>query len=106
MYNPKDDLQPDYRFDYQKAKPNRFVVRNNAEKLKVVVSGAQMIQPELLDVVELLADHPDVQLQADDQGTIVEAYDDHRAYEVEFANSQGEALTLLAIRSPRSPLCP
>ena len=41
-----------------------------------------MIQPELLDVVELLVDLPDVQLQAGDQGTIVEEYED-RAYEVE-----------------------
>ena len=55
-----------------------------------------MIQPELLDVVELLVDLPDVQLQAGDQGTIVEEYED-RAYEVEFSNSQGEALALLAL---------
>jgi hypothetical protein len=55
-----------------------------------------MIQPELLDVVELLVDLPDVQLQAGDQGTIVEEYDD-RAYEVEFSNSQGETLALLAL---------
>ena len=25
MHNPKAELQPEYRFDYQKAKPNRFV---------------------------------------------------------------------------------
>lgn len=25
MHNPKAKLQPEYRFDYQKAKPNRFV---------------------------------------------------------------------------------
>jgi hypothetical protein len=55
-----------------------------------------MIQPELLDVVELLVDLPDVRLQAGDQGTIVEEYED-RAYEVEFSNSQGETLTLLAL---------
>ncbi len=55
-----------------------------------------MIQPELLDVVELLVDRPDVQLQAGDQGTIVEEYED-RAYEVEFSNSQGETLALLAL---------
>lgn len=56
-----------------------------------------MIQPELLDVVELLVDLPEVQLQAGDQGTIVEEYDDH-AYEVEFANSYGETLALLALK--------
>lgn len=56
-----------------------------------------MIQPELLDVVELLADHPGVQLQAGDQGTIVEEYDDC-AYEVEFSNSQGETIALLALK--------
>jgi hypothetical protein len=55
-----------------------------------------MIQPELLDVVELLVDLPNVQLQAGDQGTIVEEYDD-RAYEVEFSNSQGETLALLSL---------
>ena len=55
-----------------------------------------MIQPELLDVVELLVDLPDVQLQAGDKGTIVEEYDD-LAYEVEFSNSQGETLALLAL---------
>lgn len=37
MPNPEDDLQPEYRFDYQKAKPNRFAARNQAENLKVVV---------------------------------------------------------------------
>lgn len=55
-----------------------------------------MIQPELLDVVELLVDLPEVKLQAGDQGTIVEEYDDC-AYEVEFSNSQGETLALLAL---------
>lgn len=32
-----DDLQPEYRFDYRKAKPNRFAAGNHVEKLKVVV---------------------------------------------------------------------
>ncbi len=54
-----------------------------------------MIQPELLDVVELLVDLPDLQLQAGDQGTIGEEYDDC-AHEVEFSYSQGESLALLA----------
>ena len=55
-----------------------------------------MTQPELLDVVELLVDLPDVQLQVSDQGTIVEDYD-NCPYEVEFSNSQGETLALLAL---------
>lgn len=56
-----------------------------------------MTQPELLDVVELLVDLPEVELQAGDQGTILEIYDD-RAYEVEFANSHGETQALLALK--------
>ena len=42
-------------------------------------------------------DLPDVQLQAGDQGTIVEEYED-RAYEVEFSNSHGETLALLVLK--------
>ncbi len=52
-----------------------------------------MRQPELLDVIELLVDLPEATLQAGDQGTIVEIYSD-RAYEVEFANAEGETLAL------------
>ncbi|WP_035985940.1 DUF4926 domain-containing protein [Leptolyngbya sp. KIOST-1] len=55
-----------------------------------------MTQPELLDVVELLVDLPDAERQASDQGTIVETYD--CAYEVEFANSHGETVALLALK--------
>lgn len=44
MPNPEDDLQPEYRFDYQKAKPNRFAVRNDVEKLKVVVLDDDVAQ--------------------------------------------------------------
>ena len=39
-----DDLQPEYRFDYRKAKPNRFAVGNNVEKLKVVVLDDDVAQ--------------------------------------------------------------
>jgi hypothetical protein len=39
-----DDLQPEYRFDYQKAKPNRFAVGNSVEKLKVVVLDDDVAQ--------------------------------------------------------------
>lgn len=52
-----------------------------------------MIKPELLDVVELLIDLSETGLQAGALGTIVETYND-RAYEVEFANSEGETLAL------------
>ncbi|MGG6239452.1 hypothetical protein ACQ4N7_12560 [Nodosilinea sp. AN01ver1] len=43
MPSSEDDLQPEYRFDYQKAKPNRFAVRN-VEKLKVVVLDDDVAQ--------------------------------------------------------------
>jgi hypothetical protein len=39
MHNPNAKLQPEYRFDYQKAKPNRFAIRNDVEKLNVVLDG-------------------------------------------------------------------
>jgi hypothetical protein len=39
-----DDLQPEYRFDYRKAKPNRFAAGNNVEKLKVVVLDDNVAQ--------------------------------------------------------------
>jgi hypothetical protein len=32
-----DDLMPEYQFDYQKAKPNRFVKQQSEQSLKVVV---------------------------------------------------------------------
>nr|WP_225886919.1 hypothetical protein [Nodosilinea nodulosa] len=44
MPSSEDDLQPEYRFDYQKAKPNRFAVRNDVEKLKVVVLDDDVAQ--------------------------------------------------------------
>ncbi|QQE65101.1 hypothetical protein GFS31_17860 [Leptolyngbya sp. BL0902] len=39
-----NNLQPEYRFDYQKAKPNRFAVGNSVEKLKVVVLDDDVAQ--------------------------------------------------------------
>jgi hypothetical protein len=39
-----DDLQPEYRFDYRKAKPNRFAAGNNVERLKVVVLDDDVAQ--------------------------------------------------------------
>lgn len=44
MPSSEDDLQPEYRFDYQKAKPNRFAIRNDVEKLKVVVLDDDVAQ--------------------------------------------------------------
>ncbi|TVQ12178.1 MAG: hypothetical protein EA368_04330 [Leptolyngbya sp. DLM2.Bin27] len=44
MHNPKAELQPEYRFDYQKAKPNRFAARNDVEKPKVVVLEGDVAQ--------------------------------------------------------------
>lgn len=35
--NTKDELLDEYRFDYQKAKPNRFAARDGTQKLTVVV---------------------------------------------------------------------
>jgi triphosphoribosyl-dephospho-CoA synthetase len=55
-----------------------------------------MMKPELLDVVELLADLPEQGLRAGNRGAIVECYADH-AYEVEFTDSEGETLALMAL---------
>ncbi|TVP67422.1 MAG: hypothetical protein EA342_08995 [Leptolyngbya sp. LCM1.Bin17] len=44
MPNPEDDLQSKYRFDDQKAKPNRFAAENNIDKLKVVVLDDDVAQ--------------------------------------------------------------
>ncbi|KJH72574.1 hypothetical protein [Aliterella atlantica] len=35
--NPEDELLGEYRFDYKQAKPNRFAVRSETQKLTVVV---------------------------------------------------------------------
>ncbi len=35
--NTDDDLLPEYNFDYQKAKPNRFANRSEAKSLNIVV---------------------------------------------------------------------
>lgn len=55
-----------------------------------------MTQPDLFDVVELLVDLPEHSLLAGTQGAIVECYGD-RAYEVEFADDQGETLALCTL---------
>lgn len=63
-----------------------------------------MIKPELLDVVELLVELPDVDVQPGELGTIVEVYGDRenpqaspQAYEVEFANFKGETIAMKAL---------
>jgi hypothetical protein len=35
--NGEDDLAPEYRFDYSKAKPNRFATQSSDRRLTVVV---------------------------------------------------------------------
>jgi len=42
--NPEDELLVEYRFEYQKAKPNRFSGRNNTQKLTVVVLDEDVAQ--------------------------------------------------------------
>jgi hypothetical protein len=37
LQNSDDELMPEYHFDYQKAKPNRFVDRQDRQGLTVVV---------------------------------------------------------------------
>ncbi|MEH2210146.1 hypothetical protein [Nostoc sp.] len=37
LQNSDDELQAEYRFDYQKAKPNRFASRSGTQQLTVVV---------------------------------------------------------------------
>jgi hypothetical protein len=42
--NPEDELFPEYRFDYEKAKPNRFAVGHKTQKLTVVVLDEDVAQ--------------------------------------------------------------
>jgi hypothetical protein len=42
--NPEDELLVEYRFEYQKAKPNRFSGRNKTQKLTVVVLDEDVAQ--------------------------------------------------------------
>lgn len=44
MQNPEDELLDEYRFDYQKAKPNRFAARNQTQNLTVVVLDEDVAQ--------------------------------------------------------------
>jgi hypothetical protein len=42
--NSEDELLPEYRFDYEKAKPNRFAVGHKMQKLTVVVLDEDVAQ--------------------------------------------------------------
>ncbi|MGF2039994.1 MAG: hypothetical protein RMZ43_032640 [Nostoc sp. CmiVER01] len=42
--NSDDELQAEYRFDYQKAKPNRFAARSGMQQLTVVVLDEDVAQ--------------------------------------------------------------
>jgi hypothetical protein len=42
--NSEDELLPEYRFDYEKAKPNRFAVNHKTHKLTVVVLDEDVAQ--------------------------------------------------------------
>jgi hypothetical protein len=55
------------------------------------------MKPSIGDVIELISDVPDRNLRAGAQGTVVHCHSD-RAYEVEFADAEGETLDFLALR--------
>jgi len=42
--NSENDLLPEYRFDYEKAKPNRFAAGDKTQKLTVVVLDEDVAQ--------------------------------------------------------------
>ena len=54
-----------------------------------------MTKPALFDAIELLVDVPEENLRAGTRGAIVEDFGD--AYEIEFANSDGETLSLCTL---------
>ncbi len=56
------------------------------------------MQPELLDIIEVLIDFPEHHVQAGTQGTIVHCYPDN-AFEVEFINEEGETMALFPLLS-------
>ena len=55
-----------------------------------------MKNPELFDIIELLTDLPSHSLCAGDRGAICEKYDNSQ-YEVEFTNSDGESIAVVAL---------
>lgn len=42
--NFEDELPPEYRFDYEKAKPNRFAAGHKPQKLTIVVLDEDVAQ--------------------------------------------------------------
>lgn len=52
----------------------------------------------LYDVVELAVDLPEQGLEAGMIGTVVDVYDDPRAFEVEFDDEDGVEIALLALK--------
>lgn len=42
--NSDDELLPEYHFDYQKAKPNRFAAQSGKPKMTVVVLDSDVAQ--------------------------------------------------------------
>ena len=58
----------------------------------------KVMQPELLDVIEVLVDVPEHHVQVGMQGTIVQCYPDN-VFEVEFVNEDGETTALCPLRS-------
>ncbi len=57
-----------------------------------------IIQPELLDIIELLVNLPEANQFIGTQGTIVEC-DDRNNFEVEFSNEDGETTGLYVLSS-------
>ena len=53
---------------------------------------------KLYDVVELAVDLPERGLRVGMVGTVVDVYDDPRAFEVEFDDEDGVEIALLALR--------
>lgn len=52
----------------------------------------------LFDVVQLVVDIPEEGLRSGMTGTVVDLYEDPPAYEVEFSDTEGHTLALLALR--------
>lgn len=52
-----------------------------------------------LDVVALVNDLTDYNLKAGDIGTVVHAYKDKRAAEVEFVNGEGKTVALITVKN-------
>ena len=59
-----------------------------------------MKKPELLDVIELLTDIPELSQRKGEQGAIIEDYQDG-VYEVEFTNRKGETTAMGSIHQDK-----